>query len=318
MINKLIVITGPTASGKSDIALQLAKEMKTEIISCDSQQVYKYMDIGTNKVSKNELNSVKHHLLNVINPDENFDVTDFCLLAQKQISRINGNGLIPIMTGGTGFYIDSILYKPNYGETPKSLEIRKKYNEIIAIKGRKYLHDKLMEIDPQTGVKYHFNEINRIIRALEIFDIRGKKPSELRNGNKLKNENISPLIFCLNYQNRQYLYEKINDRVMIMLKDGLIDEVSKIIDNFKLDENSQSMKAIGYKETFEYLNDHHDYEKLAYDIKINTRHYAKRQITWMKKYSRDFENCHNIVMDNFNTKNEVVQYIKKIIQEESV
>ncbi|MDO5026371.1 MAG: tRNA (adenosine(37)-N6)-dimethylallyltransferase MiaA [Tissierellia bacterium] len=299
MKDRIIIITGPTASGKSDIALNLARSLETSIISSDSQQVYRFMDIGTNKTK--DIWETDQYLLDVVDPNENFSVADFSKLANKLIGEINNKGNIPIVAGGTGLYIDSLIFDMNYGRVKKDQALRRKLEEEAKKFGNQYLHQQLASIDKISAKKYHPNEVNRIIRALEIYQLTNKKPSEIRKGeNKLK-ENVDPMIFFLNYKDRDILYERINLRVVEMIKQGLVDEVRNLIKDFDLDENSQSMAAIGYKEVLTFLNDKISYDEMIDLIQKNTRHYAKRQVTWMKKYLNlpfSFE----ITMDDLNKK----------------
>ena len=297
MKDKLIIITGPTASGKSAIAIKVAKTFNGEVISCDSQQIYKDMDIGTNKES--DFRGIKHHMIDIINPNENFTVEDFSSLVKPIVHDINNNGNIPILTGGTGFYIDSLLFEMNYGNTPKDPKIRKKLQDISDLKGNSFLYNKLKELDPKTADKYHENESQRIIRALEIYEMTGKKPSELRKGERVLNNTIDPILFFLNYEDRSKLYENINNRVIKMLDAGLINEFVSVIKKYELTKDSQSMAAIGYKELFPYFDKEIDIDELIDLIQKNTRHYAKRQITWMKRYKL-YNFTHEIMMDNLN------------------
>lgn len=310
MKDKLIIITGPTASGKSDIAINLAKKLDSQIISSDSQQVYRYMDIGTNKV---EDFTVDHHLINVVNPDENFTVEDFRVETLSIIRELNDNGLTPIMTGGTGFYIDSILFDMNYGKVSKNEELRDKLDSEAEEFGNEYLYEKLKEIDPESASKYHPNERNRIIRALEIYKETGVKASVQRTGERVLNSELDPIIFFLNYENREILYDKINLRVEQMIDQGLIEEFEYLIDRFNLTPDSQSMAAIGYKEIFPYIKGEINKDELIATIAQNTRRYAKRQITWMKRY-KNYPFCQEIIMDEL-SKDDAGMIIESIIKD---
>lgn len=310
MKDKIIIITGPTASGKSDIAINLAKKLDSQIISSDSQQVYRYMDIGTNKVDDF---TVDHHLINVVNPDENFTVEDFRIEALSVIRTLNDNGLTPIMTGGTGFYIDSILFDMNYGKVSKNQELRDKLDSEADKFGNEHLYGKLKEIDPESASKYHPNERNRIIRALEIYKETGVKASVQRTGERVLNSEINPILFFLNYENREILYDKINLRVEQMIDQGLIEEFEYLINRFNLTPDSQSMAAIGYKEIFPYIKGEINKGELIATIAQNTRRYAKRQITWMKRY-KNYPFCHEIIMDELN-KDDAEMIIESIIKD---
>ena len=310
MKDKFIVITGPTASGKSDISINIAKKINGQIISADSQQVYREMDIGTNKVIDSI--DVEHHMLNLVNPDENFTVNDFMNDSKRIITALNSRSIMPIITGGTGFYIDSLLFNMNYGEVESDEAVRQKLQELAKTKGSECLYNKLVDIDPITANKYHMNEENRIIRALEIYEITGEKPSDKRTGERVLNKDIKPILFFLNYKNRDILYRRINERVVEMVESGLIDEFEYIVDKYGLDENSQSMAAIGYKEIFPYVKGEITLDELISLIQRNTRRYAKRQVTWMKRYLA-YPFCHEIIMDDL-TKEDATSIIEDLIK----
>lgn len=295
MKDRLVVITGPTASGKSDIAINLAKYLNSSVISADSQQVYRYMNIGTNKTE--DIFEIDHFMIDLVNPNENFSVEDFSIQARDIVKKLNDDDRIPIVAGGTGFYIDSLLFEMNYGQVKKNQAYRNEMIELANTKGKDYLYDKLIRIDPVSAERYHPNEVNRIIRALEIYYVSGEVPSKMRTGERKLNKEIEPLVFFLNYKNRDTLYHTINNRVISMIENGLIDEVKSLVDSYKLDENSQSMAAIGYKEVLMYLDGKIGKEDLIKLIQRNTRRYAKRQITWMKKYL-NFGFGHEILLDN--------------------
>lgn len=310
--DRLIVITGPTASGKSDIAINLAKNLDSMIISADSQQVYRYMNIGTNKTS--DVFEVDHFMLNMVDPDEEYSVDDFSKEAKSLVEKINQNLRIPIVTGGTGFYIDSLIYDMNYGRVEKNQAYREKLAVILKEKGNEYLYKKLESLDPETSRRYHPNEVNRVIRALEIYKVSGEIPSKIRTGERKLNDKLDPLIFFLNYDNRDLLYNRINQRVLDMVNMGLVDEVRELIKRFNLDNKSQSMSAIGYKEVLDYLNHNINLDEMIDLIQKNTRHYAKRQITWMKKYL-NYPFTYEIKMDELN-KRDASDIILSIVKEE--
>lgn len=310
MKDKVIIITGPTASGKSDIAINISEKINGQVISADSQQVYRGMDIGTNKVLDPFV--IEHHLLNIIDPDEEFTVDDFRKDSSEIISKLNSRHILPIVTGGTGFYIDSLLFKMNYGQVKKDSNIRNELELIAESLGNDFLYNKLKEIDPKTAEKYHPNELNRIIRALEIYEITGEKPSEKRTGERVLNKNIDPILFFLNYNDRQILYDRINDRVIEMINKGLVEEFKYIVENFNLDENSQSMAAIGYKEIFPYIRGEISLDEMINLIQRNTRRYAKRQITWMKKYL-NYPFTREIIMDDL-SKDDATMIIEDLIK----
>lgn len=299
MKDRLIVITGPTASGKSDIAINLAKSLDSMIISADSQQVYRYMDIGTNKI--NDVFDVDHFMLNIVDPNEEFSVEDFSKEAKSLVKKINQNMRIPIVTGGTGFYIDSLIFDMNYGRVEKNQAYRDELQQVAQEKGNEYLYKKLESLDPETSKRYHHNEVNRVIRALEIYKVSGDIPSKIRTGERRLNDKVDPLVFFLNYDNRDILYNRINQRVLEMVNMGLVDEVRDLIYRFKLDSKSQSMSAIGSKEVLKYIDNNISLDEMINLIQKNTRHYAKRQITWMKKYL-NYPFTYEIKMDELNKK----------------
>ena len=309
--DRLIVITGPTASGKSDIAINLAKSLDSMIISADSQQVYRYMDIGTNKI--NDVFDVDHFMLNIVDPNEEFSVEDFSKEAKSLVKKINQNMRIPIVTGGTGFYIDSLIFDMNYGRVEKNQAYRDELQQVAQEKGNEYLYKKLESLDPETSKRYHHNEVNRVIRALEIYKVSGDIPSKIRTGERRLNDKVDPLVFFLNYDNRDILYNRINQRVLEMVNMGLVDEVRDLIYRFKLDSKSQSMSAIGYKEVLKYIDNNISLDEMINLIQKNTRHYAKRQITWMKKYL-NYPFTYEIKMDELN-KRDASDIILSIVKE---
>lgn len=310
MTDKLIIITGPTASGKSDIAINIAGKINGQIVSADSQQVYREMDIGTNKVDDF---TIDHHMINIVSPDEDYSVEDFKNESRILVKKINDIGNIPILVGGTGFYIDSLLFDMNYGKVEKDYKLRNELENLSKVYGHDYLYKKLKKIDPDTAKKYHPNELNRVIRALEIYKITGEKPSVKRKGANKLNKAINPILFFLNYEDRKSLYEKINKRVLRMLDLGLEDEFKYLVEKYNLTEDSKSMAAIGYKEFFQYFKGDISKDELVRLIQRNTRRYAKRQVTWMKKY-RDYPFCHEIIMDNL-SKEDAGMIIESILKD---
>ncbi|MBQ3235760.1 MAG: tRNA (adenosine(37)-N6)-dimethylallyltransferase MiaA [Clostridia bacterium] len=274
---QLIIICGPTASGKSALAIELAKKLDTEIISADSMAIYKGLDIGTAKPTSEELSMVKHHLIDVCEPTDSFSVSDFENLSLPIIDDLLVRGKTPIICGGTGFYINSILYKLSYGGSAGNLEVREKYFELAKTNGNDAVYNELLKVDPKATEKIHKNDLVRVIRALEIYYSTGKKKSE-------QNDKLVPRYSYLAVTpdiDRQTLYQRIDLRVDKMIDNGLIAEVKGLIDR-GIDKNYQCMQGIGYKETYDAIvND--NYDELSYLIKLNSRHYAKRQVTFFKK-----------------------------------
>ncbi len=274
---KIIIICGPTASGKTALAVEVAKRLNSEVISADSMYIYKGLNVGTAKPTEFEIQGIKHHLIDIINPDEAFSVSDYKRTAEPIIKSLIQDNKIPIICGGTGFYINSILYDLSYGNGKNNLDVRQKYKELAEKHGNLYVYNKLLEVDRDSAVKLHYNDIKRVIRALEIFE-SGVKKSQL-------NDEFIPKYdykaFLINHD-RTILYERINKRVDIMVKDGLINEVKSLYDK-GIDENCQCMQAIGYKEILEFIKGEISLDDAIDNIKLNTRHYAKRQLTFFKK-----------------------------------
>lgn len=275
--NKIIIICGPTASGKSDLAIECAKLLNTEIISADSMYIYKGLDIGTAKPSIKETQGVKHHLIDVACPFDTFSVSDYKKLAQPIIDDLISKGKIPIICGGTGFYINSILYDFSYGKSSANLEVRNSLKALAEEKGNEFIYNKLVDVDPESAQKLHYNDLKRVVRALEIFYSGTKKSAQ--------NDEIKPKYDYYAYSighSRQTLYDRINYRVDKMIELGLIDEIKSLL-SLGVNKDNQCMQAIGYKEILEHLSGYCTLDEAIEKIKLNTRHYAKRQITFFKK-----------------------------------
>ncbi len=300
---KLIILTGPTSAGKSDLSIKLAKSIGCEIISADSMQVYKHMDIGTGKIRKDEMNNVKHHLLDVVEPTSDFNITVFKELADKAIKDIFSRGKIPLIVGGTGFYIQSVLYDVEFTNEQNDMQYRRYLEDLAVTKGNAYLHNMLYKIDPQSAQTIHKNNIKRMIRALEFYHLENK-PISLHN--KEQRKKISPYSFkyFVLSDDRQTLYQKINKRVDNMISQGLIEEV-KNLQKMGCTKNMTSMQAIGYKEILEFLSDECSLEDAIYNIKINTRHYAKRQLTFFR-HERDVT---WIMRNDYSSEDEILDYM---------
>jgi len=304
-----LIITGPTGVGKSKIAVELALKINGEIISTDSMQIYKGMDIGTYKIKKEEMKGVKHYMLDIVSPDENFTVADFKKLAEKYMDEIKQKGKIPILAGGTGLYIDSII-KGLFALEKKDTKLRDKLNKIYDEKGLDYLVALLKKKDREAAELIDLKNPRRVIRALEILLTNKKKLKELRKLTEQTKYNDDYLIFVLTMERKQ-LYERINKRVDIMFNNGLIQEVSRLLEN-GVKRNSTSMQAIGYKQVIDFTtkNIFDNIEKIKDNIKKATRNYAKRQITWFKKYKEA------IWLDITNkTKEEVISEILKYLNQ---
>ncbi|MBS6720691.1 MAG: tRNA (adenosine(37)-N6)-dimethylallyltransferase MiaA [Peptoniphilus harei] len=278
-MENLIIITGPTGIGKTELSLELAKKYKGEIISCDSMQIYKKLNIGTAKIDLNET-SIPHHMIDIVEPSDNFTVADFKNSAKKIIIDINKRGGLPFLVGGTGLYINSLVYNLDFTETEPDYDYREKLRSLLEKEGSEFLYKKLKEKDKSMAEKIHQNNGQRIIRALEILKSGKKKGDNFREENKDYN-----LIYLGLNMDRAKLYEKINQRVDKMVDLGLVDEVKNLLDD-GLDKNSQSLKAIGYKEVISYLDGDIDFDEMVDLIKKNSRHYAKRQLTWFRRDDR--------------------------------
>lgn len=281
MKKPLVIISGPTAVGKTDISINLAKRINGEIISADSIQVYKYMDIGSAKITKDEMQGVKHYMIDELEPDEDFNVFKFKELALKYMDIIYKKGKIPIIVGGTGFYVQALLYDVDFEETSADTSIREELYKIAEEKGSAYLHKMLEEIDPKSAEAIHENNIKRVTRAIEYYRQTGEKISD---HNEEQHEKTSPYNFAYFVLNRQreLLYERINKRVDIMAHKGIIDEVEKLR-SLGFSRDLTSMQGIGYKEIYAYLEGECTREEALDKIKQNSRHFAKRQLTWFRR-----------------------------------
>ncbi len=279
--NPLIVITGPTAVGKTDLSIRLAKDINGEIISADSIQIYKYMDIGSAKVMPSEMDGVKHHLIDELYPDEEFNVYSFKNMANKAMEEIYKGGAVPIIAGGTGFYIQSVLYDINFDEEQGDKEYRHMLEELAKNKGNEYIHNMLKAVDEESAAIIHMNNTKRVIRALEYYHETGKKFSK---NNEEQRQNESPYdfkYFVLN-MDRDKLYERINMRVDMMVRAGLVEEVEKLL-KMGYHKELNSMQGIGYKEIVSYINGEMSFDEAIELLKQNTRHFAKRQLTWFRR-----------------------------------
>jgi len=278
---KIIVIAGPTASGKTSLAIELAKKIDGEIISSDSMQIYKEMNIGTAKVTNEEMQGIKHYLIDFVSPDERYSVSDFKKDAENAIEEILAKGKTPIIAGGTGLYIDSLIYSINYPDMEFDEEYRKKLMKIAdASDGLNELYEEAKKIDPEAVEKISCNDKKRIIRILEIYKQTGRNKTEQERLSRLEEVKYDYKVFALN-MDREILYERINQRVDKMINDGLVEEVKYI--KQKYDKYPTAMQALGYKEVVEYLDNIINYDEMIEKIKQETRRYAKRQLTWFRK-----------------------------------
>lgn len=276
----LVILTGPTAVGKTALSIMLAKAIGGEIISADSMQVYRYMDIGTAKIKPEETEGVPHHLIDVLNPTEDFNVTAFQTMAKQAINEIYSRGRIPIVAGGTGFYIQSLLYDISFEETEVS-SYREELTAYYEAYGAHALHEELKKVDPVSYEQIHENNVKRVIRALEFYHDTGYPISEHNKAQRQKESPYNFEYFVLN-DDREILYRRIEKRIDIMMEQGLIEEVQSLLD-YGCQPDMVSMQGLGYKEIISYLNGECSLEEAVYILKRDTRHFAKRQLTWFRR-----------------------------------
>ncbi len=304
-----VIIVGPTASGKTKLAIELAKQINGEIINADSQQIYKQLSIGTAKPTIQEQEGIRHHLLDIVDPTDTFSVAEYKKLATEAIANIQHRNKLPIVVGGTGYYIDSLLYDQSYGLVEGNAIIRDKYNKLATEKGNEHVHSILKAIDSVSASKIHPNDIKRVIRALEIYEITGKSMSSTITKSRTA---LNPLIIYIN-MDRNKLYKRIEQRVDTMINSGLEQEVKQLL-NKDISFDNQCMQAIGYKEWQKYFAGEQNLPDTIELIKKNTRHYAKRQITWFNNslpYSYKFDigstsltEIINTIIDELNKKHD--------------
>jgi len=278
---KLIAIIGPTAVGKTELSLELAKKMSTEIISGDSMLVYKGFDVGTAKPTLLEQKSVQHHMIDILNPEQEFSVTQFKAYAQEHIQKINSRGKIPILAGGTGLYVKSLVEDYSFNKTPGDEVYRCELESLAQKQGKAYVHEMLRAVDPKTAERLHINDFRRVIRALEVYHMGGELISQdkamLEDGKLAYNA----VVIGLNRE-RSHLYERINQRVDLMIDSGFVEEVQSLL-NAGVSRNCQAMKGIGYLDIIRYLDGLSSLDTAIENIKKATRHFAKRQLTWYRK-----------------------------------
>ncbi len=277
----LVVLTGPTAVGKTKASIELAKSIGGEIISADSMQVYRYMDIGSAKISKEEMEGVPHYLVDVLDPREDFHVVKFQEMAKSAMEEIYSHGHIPILVGGTGFYIQALVYDIDFTNKDEDTSIRRKLETFADQEGLEALHERLRKVDPKSAELIHANNKKRVIRALEFFEQTGKPISEHNETEKAKESPYDFRYFVLT-DDRQRLYNRIDQRVDLMIEKGLVEEV-KGLRQMGCKKDMVSMQGLGYKEILEYLDGDTSLEEAIYKIKRDTRHFAKRQLTWFRR-----------------------------------
>lgn len=282
--DNLVVLLGPTAVGKTSISIELAKKINGEIISADSMQIYKYMDIGTAKITKDEMDDIPHYMIDIIYPDEEFTVADFKKRASEYIRQINDRNNIPMIVGGTGLYINSIVYELKFARVKPNEKFRNKWNNIADKYGNQYIYEELKNADPLSAKRINVNDRKRIIRALEILHETGK-PMSYYNKNFRKETEEYNLVMIGFTMDRAKLYSRINKRVDNMLEQGLIEEVKMLMD-MGYTKDLVSMQGIGYKEVIDYLEGNIELNQMIEILKRNTRRFAKRQLTWFRRDNR--------------------------------
>ena len=306
MKKPLVIIAGPTACGKTNTSIMLAKKINGEIISADSMQIYKFMDIGTAKVTHEEMDGVKHYLIDELMPDEEFNAMIFQQKAKKYIEEIYSKGKIPIIVGGTGFYINALVYDNDFMSTDNDLSIRNKILQEVEEKGEEFVYEKLKVIDPEYAAIVHHNNVKRVVRAIEYYCQTGKKMSQHNLEAKQRKSPYDVSFVVLNME-REKLYERINLRVDIMIKNGLLGEVKSLLDK-GYSTDLVSMQGLGYKEFVPYFKGETTLEAAIEELKQGTRHFAKRQLTWFRRQSKglwiDLTN-----KDKITAVQEIVDYI---------
>ncbi len=280
-MKQVIVIAGPTASGKTGLSVEVAKQLNTEIVSADSMQIYQGMDVGTAKVTEAEKQGILHHMIDIVSPMENYNVSQYAEDAKKCVDGILEKGKIPVITGGTGLYINSLVYGYDLAPIPSDDGIRQELTALYEEKGGEFLLEELYKIDPKTADRLHPNNARRLIRALEVYRISGTTISQQEERTKNAPKPYDVRFFVLD-TDRDKLYERINQRVDMMLENGLVDEVKKLLES-GIPKTNTAMQAIGYKEMVEYLDGYLTFSEAVEKIKQESRRYAKRQLTWFRR-----------------------------------
>ncbi|WP_066496967.1 tRNA (adenosine(37)-N6)-dimethylallyltransferase MiaA [Abyssisolibacter fermentans] len=305
----IIILVGPTAVGKTSISIDVAKKVNAEIISGDSMQIYKYMDIGTAKVKEDEKQGIKHYMIDEITPDEDFNVSKFKEKSEEYMNLILSKNKLPMIVGGTGLYINSLVYELDFSKAICNNDLRKKYACEAEEKGNEFIHEKLAQIDPLSAQRIHINDTKRIIRALEIYHETGKPMSAYYKNFRKYNNNYNIAYFALN-MDRKKLYDRINIRVDMMIKEGLIDEVKELL-NKGYNKNSTALQGLGYKEIIAYLEGKYSLDEAIEILKRDTRRFAKRQLTWFRRDER----INWVNVDDYISKKDIVDYIAYSINE---
>lgn len=280
-MDKLIILTGPTAVGKSKLSIELAKKINGEIISADSMQVYRKMNIGTDKITTKAMDGVPHHMIDILDPEDEFNVYIFKDMVNKIIPEIYSRGHVPIIVGGTGFYIQAVLYDIDFTQTSDNEGIRQTLEKRAVEEGPEALHKELEQVDPESAKAIHANNVKRVIRALEYYQLTGNRISEHNEDQREKTSKYDFRYFVLT-DDRSLLYSRIEKRIDEMVENGLVEEVRQLYES-GIPADATSMQGIGYRELLGYFRGEYDLERAIYLIKLNTRHFAKRQLTWFRR-----------------------------------
>ncbi len=309
-MNKIpvIAVVGPTASGKTSMSIEIAKRFSGQVVSADSMQIYEKMNIATAKPTEEEMQGIPHHLIGFQPINKKFSVAEYVTLAKEYINKIYADGDIPVIAGGTGLYVDSLLQNIQFSEENSNTEIREELTEMFDKKGAEYMLAWLTEIDPETAERLHLNDKSRIIRALEIYKITGKTMSEQNVISREEETPFDTLYIGINYRDRNVLYDRINLRVDLMLENGLLEEAK---DFYNIDSDKTACQAIGYKELAPYFRDENTLEECVEKLKLETRHYAKRQLTWFRKN----ENINWVYPDDYENAEEMYNYVFSMIND---
>ena len=309
-MNKIpvIAVVGPTASGKTALSINIAKRFSGQVVSADSMQIYEKMNIATAKPTNDEMQGIAHHLIGFQPIDKKFSVAEYVTLAKTCIEKIYSQGDVPVIAGGTGLYVDSLLQNIQFSQEDENTEIRKELTEMFNEKGAEFMLNWLREIDPQTAGKLHLKDKSRIIRALEIYKATGKTMTEQKALSKTEPSPYNTLYIGINYRDRNVLYDRINRRVDIMVENGLLDEAKEF---YNIDSQKTACQAIGYKELAPYFNNEKTLQECLESLKIETRHYAKRQLTWFRKN----ENINWVYPDDYENQEDMLKVVFEIINE---
>ncbi|GFI31874.1 MAG: tRNA (adenosine(37)-N6)-dimethylallyltransferase MiaA [Lachnospiraceae bacterium] len=313
MKKPLIILTGPTAVGKTELSIGLAKLVNGAVISADSMQVYRHMDIGSAKIKPKEMQGIPHYLVDILEPEEEFHVVRFQEYAKAAMEKIYEQGQIPIVAGGTGFYIQALLYGIDFTEQPEDKAYRKELEQIAESMGPGKLHEMLAQVDEKSAETIHENNIKRVIRALEFHHLTGRKISEHNERERMRSSPYQSAYFVLN-DDRSCLYERIERRVEQMMEEGLVEEVKQLRE-LGCRREMVSMQGLGYKEILDYLEGDCTLEEAVYRIKRDTRHFAKRQLTWFRR-EREVIWIHKPEFDYNNDR--MLQYMQKILKEKQM